>query len=138
MDNIIIQEDGKFFHPADCPAPYEWARVSGERVKLQTVEGLWCEITEDQEEFEFQLVGGTGPACVKIVGGFRNKKLLGSTIPLTILLTQDLDILKKEMKQGGMPSCTRLNLLEDFLQWYVGYSYDPTHEDWEYNERHGS
>ena len=118
MCNIIVEEDGKFYHPEQFAAPYGWARVSGLRVELKQQAGLWCEITEDQKPFCFKSEGD----AVTITSGFRNPDFNGTavaTFTAGVLLKSNLDEMKSLMKVRGLPSCTRINLRRDFLVWFT-------------------
>jgi hypothetical protein len=116
--NQVVESEGRFFHPEQHPAPYGWARVSGERVEVFGQAGLWCEITRDQKPFTFRIDGED----VTVLSGFRNPDFNNGKVSLSLalLVEGDLDKIKTAMKVLGLPSCCRLNLYVDFFNQEYG------------------
>jgi len=114
--DIIISCYGTLYHREEYAAPYGFRRPAGERVDLWGLEGKWVRIIPDQSIFVFS--AKEEGEVVIIESGFTNTALNGATLPIQVLTMGNDAELKAAMKECGLPSCTRKNLLKDFLRWY--------------------
>jgi hypothetical protein len=113
--NEVKEVDGKHYHPGSEPAPYGWARTTGERITLPNTDGLWCEIV-NQKPFTFDIKG----KLAVVTSGFRNPDLNGNaSLAIDMLRRGDLDEIKATMKLLGLPSCCRLNIAKDFKVFFA-------------------
>ena len=116
MRNLVVEVDGKLYHPEQFASPIDLERPNGERVQLPGYEGLWVRLIPRKGKFTFKV--DPSRTTVTVTGGYRTEEFNGNTqFPLDLLVWGEDSEVKAAMKAAGRPSCVRDNLKHDLLRF---------------------